>query len=117
MRPHQRTSWHHVASAAVLAAALALAACTGRGPGSAQGKDDPLQTKAIADVTALAQDRSQAIADIVGSPLGNWRTNTSPCLGQRGEIADDGRWTLKGFAGLPVAPADQISTLHQVRDM
>lgn len=118
MSPRRRTPWRHAAAAAALTAVLALAAaCTDSGPGPSYGKDDPLQTKAIAEVTALAQERVQAVAAAVGSPLDDWQTNTSPCLGRRGEIAEDGRWTLKGFAGLPVAPADQLTTLHRVRDM
>ncbi|MER7335218.1 MULTISPECIES: hypothetical protein [unclassified Micromonospora] len=76
-----------------------------------------MQTKAIAEVTALAEEHAQAVAAAVGGSLGDWQTNTSPCLGRRGEIAEDGRWTLKGFAGLPVAPADQLTTLQRVRDM
>jgi len=92
-------------------------ACTGGNPDPSPTKDNPLQTKTTAEVAALAHARAQAVATTAGTPLDNWRTNTSPCQGQRGEIADDGRWTLSGFAGLPVAPADQITTLHRIRDM
>ncbi|WP_246158641.1 hypothetical protein [Micromonospora palomenae] len=76
-----------------------------------------MQTKATAEVKGLAETRAQAVATTAGNPLDDWRTNTSPCVGRRGEIADDGRWKLSGFAGIPVAPADQITTLHRVRDM
>ncbi|MEU7799688.1 hypothetical protein AB0B10_10490 [Micromonospora arborensis] len=83
-RPPQ-TPW---LQAAVLVAVLAVAAaCTGRSPDSSPKKDDPLQTRAIAEVTALAQARAEAVATTVGIPLDNWRTNTSPCQGKQGETA------------------------------
>ncbi|MEH0973324.1 hypothetical protein V6U77_19570 [Micromonospora sp. CPCC 205546] len=106
--------WPAVALAAVL---LLSTACAGGDSGSSTGKDDPLQTKAIAEVSALAEARARAVATTAGVGLDDWRTNTSPCQGRRGEIADDGRWTLSGFAGLPVPPADQIPTLRRIRDM
>ncbi|RLK25853.1 hypothetical protein DER29_3864 [Micromonospora sp. M71_S20] len=111
--PHRTPWWRAVVLAAVLVPATA---CTGGDPGSS-GKDDPLQTKAVAEVSTLAEARAQAVAATAGVALDGWRTNTSPCQGQRGEIADDGRWTLSGFAGLPVPPADQIATLRRIRDM
>ncbi|MEW2379568.1 hypothetical protein AB0883_26185 [Micromonospora sp. NPDC047812] len=111
---HRTPWWLAVAVAAVLVPATA---CAGGGPDTSSGKDDPLQTKAAAEVSALAEARAKAVATTAGVALDDWRTNTSPCQGQRGEIADDGRWTLSGFAGLPVPPADQITTLRRIRDM
>ncbi|MEU6076958.1 hypothetical protein [Micromonospora sp. NPDC047074] len=102
---------------ALAAVFLPASACTGGEPGPSPGKDDPLQTKATAEVNTLAEARAQAVASTAGVPLENWRTNTSPCQGRRGEIADDGRWTLSGFAGLPVAPDEQITTLRRIREM
>lgn len=116
MTLRHRMSWRRTAA---LTAVLVLAtSCTGKEPGSPPGKDDPMQTMAVAEVKALAESRAQAVATTVGIPLDDWRTNTSPCVGKGGEIADDGRWKLTGFAGLAeVAPAEQVTTLHRIRDM
>ncbi|WP_230688727.1 alpha/beta hydrolase [Micromonospora sp. WMMC415] len=112
MTLHHRAAWRH--AAALTAVLMILTACTGGG--ISRGKDDALQTRATAEVKGLAEASAQAVATTVGIPLNDWRTNTSPCVGERGEIADDGRWTLSGFAGIPVAPADQITSLHRIRD-
>lgn len=101
---------------AVVAALCLLASCTSDIPGGGP-EEEPLQTKPEAEIAELARTRAQEIADTVGHPLENWRTNTSPCLGRRGETAEDGRWTLSGFAGLPVPPDEQLATLARVREM
>ncbi len=110
-----RTPWRH--ATALTAVLILTTSCTGSDLDASPRKDDPLQTKAVAEVKALTESRAQAVATTAGVPLDNWRTNTSPCVGQGGEIADDGRWKLSGFARMPVAPADQITTLHRIRDM
>ena len=109
-----RRLWRPAAVLAVVA--LLGAACTRGGDSAVPGKDDPLQTKAVAEVRSLAEAHAQAVSAAAGVALENWRTNTAPCEGRGGEIADDGRWTLTGFARLPVAPDDQITTLHRFRD-
>ncbi|GIJ27426.1 hypothetical protein Vqi01_25880 [Micromonospora qiuiae] len=109
-----RRLWRPTAVLAVVA--LLGAACTRGGDSAVPGKDDPLQTKAVAEVRSLAEAHAQAVSAAAGVALENWRTNTAPCEGRGGEIADDGRWTLTGFARLPVAPDDQITTLQRVRD-
>lgn len=115
----RRRSGRPATRTAVLGLAVVLilvTGCTG-GNTTEPGKDDPLQTKATAEVTALAEARARAVATSAGVPLENWRTSTAPCVGRGGEIADDGRWTLNGFAGLLVSAADQLATLHRIRDM
>ncbi|SCF29029.1 hypothetical protein GA0074696_4130 [Micromonospora purpureochromogenes] len=99
-----------------IALILALAACTSNGDDNRQSKDEPLQTKRVAEVLQLVQTRAQAVADAAASPLNDWSTNTVPCEGRRGETAGDGRWYLGASANLRVAPADQLTTLARVRE-
>ncbi|MEW2386000.1 hypothetical protein AB0873_28460 [Micromonospora sp. NPDC047707] len=104
-------------SLAAVAFAIAATACTGdKADDDPRSKGEPLQTKSVAEVLQLVQTRAQAVADAAGGPLENWSTNTVPCEGQRGEIADDGRWYLGASANLRVAPAEQLATLARVRE-
>lgn len=101
---------------AALALAMALTGCTGDGGGSPESKDERLQSKSVAEVLQLVKSRAEAVADVAGSPLNNWSTNTVPCEGQRGETADDGRWYLGASANLQVPAADQLTTLTRLRE-
>ena len=113
--PHIRQRRHRLPATIALALTLVLTACTSDGD-SPKGKDEPMQTKPVAEIRHLIQTRADAVADAAGSPLDNWSTNTVPCEGRRGETADDGRWYLGASANLRVAPADQITTLAQIRE-
>ncbi|MFF0659235.1 hypothetical protein [Micromonospora tulbaghiae] len=115
MNRYTTRSWR--LSFATVALAIAVAACTsGKADEKPGSKGEPLQTKSVAEVLQLVQTRAQGVADAAGGPLENWSTNTVPCEGQRGEIADDGRWYLGASANLQVAPADQLATLARVRE-
>lgn len=107
-------AWRQIAPFFVV---LILAASCAGGPGSPLGKDEPLQTRPVAEVAARAEDRAQAAATAAGASLKNWHVSTAPCMGRFGEIADNGGWDLAGFARMWVDPEDQISTLHRIRDM
>lgn len=110
----RRKVWRRTATFSVV---LILAASCADGAGSPLGKDEPLQTKPVAEVAAQADDRVQAAAAAAGASLENWRVNTAPCMGRSGEIADNGSWDLAGFGRMWVGPEEQISTLRRIRDM
>ncbi|MFG1869184.1 hypothetical protein [Micromonospora arborensis] len=103
-------------SVATIALATMLTACTADGGASPESKDEPLQTKPVAEVLQLVQSQAQVVADLAERSLINWSTNTVPCEGRGGETADDGRWYLGASANLQVAPADQLTTLTRVRE-
>ncbi|MBO4140189.1 hypothetical protein J5U46_08545 [Micromonospora tulbaghiae] len=103
-------------SVVAIALAAAVTACTAKADDNPRDKEEPLQTKPVAEVLQLVQTGAQAVADAAGSPLNGWSTNTVPCEGRGGEIADDGRWYLGASANLRVAPAEQIATLARVRE-
>jgi hypothetical protein len=94
-----------------LAVLLLTAACSPPGD-----KEAPLQTMSQAEVEALARYEADAIVTLTGGELGGWRTNATPCQGRDGEVADDGRWNLSGFAHVTL-PADQhVIALRDVEE-
>lgn len=114
MRLKSVRSWRLSAVAIVLAAAVT--ACTSKAHDNPRDKEEPLQSKPVAEVLQLVQTRAHAVADAAGAPLNGWSTNTVPCEGRGGETADDGRWYLGASANLRVTPAEQIATLARVRE-
>lgn len=92
------------------------ASCTG-GPSSPLGKDEPLETKPVAEVAVQAEARAQAAATAAGVSLESWRFGAAPCMGRFGETAENGSWSLAGFAHMWVSAEDQLPTLNRIRDM
>lgn len=95
-----------------IAGLLLLAGCIGNAIKEAQ-----LEAKSKGEVVQAVRIRAQAVADIVGKPLDRWETSTAPCVGQRGEIAGDGRWDFAAFANISVPADEQINTLSRIRSM
>lgn len=114
MTSFRQKAWQRTA---VFSALLFLTASCSGGPGSPFGKDEPLQTKPVAEVAAQAEDRAQAAATAAGASLENWRVGAAPCLGHSGEITDNGSWDLAGFATIWVDAEEQLSILDRIRDM
>jgi hypothetical protein len=99
----------------LLATAVLLlgAACSINDPG---GKEAPLETKSKADVEAVARGQADTIAVLAGGPLEEWHTNTTACEGRNGEIADDGRWDLAGFAHVKLSTEKHVAALKAIHD-
>ncbi|MFI7598402.1 hypothetical protein [Actinoplanes sp. NPDC049681] len=96
--------------------ALLLASACSSGNDQHGGKEAPLETKRKADVEAAARSQADAIAALAGGPLEAWRTSTTACEGRNGEIAEDGRWDLAGFAHVKLPGDKHAAALRAVHD-
>jgi hypothetical protein len=107
------TTRRWLVTAPVLAALIAVTACTSNSP---KKEDKPVQAKPEAEVVSLAQSYAQNAATSVGSTVQNWQTASAPCAGGGGEVATDGRWSLTAGANIPLPKDQHATTLQKLRD-
>jgi hypothetical protein len=81
-----------------------------------QSGGTPLETKSRAEVEATARSQADAIAGLAGGPLESWRASTAACEGRNGEVADDGRWDLAGFAHVKLPADKHVAALRAIHD-
>lgn len=95
---------------------VATTACTDRTPDNAPvssrpARENPVQTRTVADATTQADTDVNRVATTLGNRLDGWRTTTVACSGTTGA---DRAWQLHGSANIAVDAGDQLTALRNL---
>lgn len=93
---------------AIVLAMLLVAGCGDEGT--------TVEAKPRAEVETTVRAQADAVAATAGVALQGWRANSAPCDTPDGNIADDGRWNLTGFAAIPLAADQHVATLRKLKE-
>ena len=93
---------------AILLAVLLVAGCG--------EEESTVEAKPRAEVETTVHAQADAVATAAGAKLEGYQANSAPCDTPDGNIADDGRWNLTGFAAIPLAADRHVATLKAIKE-